>query len=126
FEAVKTAALVQPVKVAPYYAILDFGSADEIAAIPAAPDDLPFVKGIQHYVQGVAATHADDLAAARIHADAIAGLRDDAAMEELAADGVPTASILHLSELVLRARIDRRDGVLDAARAKLEEAVKVQ
>lgn len=126
FEAVKTAALVQPVKVAPYYALLEFGSPEEIAAIPAAPDDLPFVKGIQHYVQGVAATYADDLAAARTHADAIAGLRDDAAMDALAADGVPAASILHLSELVLRARIDRGDGALDAARAKLEEAVKVQ
>ncbi|MEX2249349.1 MAG: hypothetical protein WD671_06920 [Parvibaculum sp.] len=126
FEAVTSAAIVQPVKVAPYYAFLEFGTADDIANMPEPPANLPFVKGIWRYVQGVAAARAGDLAAARAEADAIAALRDDEALAPLAAANVPAGDILLLSETVLRARIDQREGKLDAARAKLEEALVLQ
>lgn len=126
FEAVTSAAIVQPVKVAPYYAYLEFGTADDIANMPEPPANLPFVKGIWRYVQGVAAVRAGDLAAARAEADAIAALRDDEALAALAAANVPAGDILLLSETVLRARIDQREGKLDAARAKLEQALALQ
>lgn len=126
FEAVTSAAIVQPVKVAPYYAYLEFGTPDDIANMPEPPANLPFVKGIWRYVQGVAAVRAGDLAAARAEADAIAALRDDEALAPLAAANVPAGDILLLSETVLRARIDQHEGKLDAARAKLERALALQ
>lgn len=126
FEAVSSAAIVQPVKVAPYYAFLEFGTPDDIAGMPVPPDNLPLVKGIWRYVQGVAATRAGDVAAARAEADAIAALRDDEALADLAAANVPAGDILHLAETVLRARIDQREGRLDDARVKLEAALKLQ
>ena len=126
FEAVTSAAIVQPVKVAPYYAFLEFGTSDDIANMPEPPANLPFVKGIWRYVQGVAAARAGDLAAARAEADAIAVLRDDGALAALAAANVPAGDILLLSETVLRARIDQHEGNLDAARVKLEQALVLQ
>lgn len=126
FEAVTSAAIVQPVKVAPYYAFLEFGTPEDIADMPEPPADLPFVKGIWRYVQGVAATRAGDLVEARAEADAIAALRNDEALAPLAAANVPAGDILLLSETVLRARIDQREGKLDAARAKLEQALALQ
>lgn len=126
FEAVKTAALVQPVKVAPYYGYLDFGTDEDIADMPEPPNDLPFVKGIWRYVHGVAAVRAGDVVRAQAEADAIAVLRDDPEVAALAGQNMPAPGILKLSELVLRARIDQHQGDLDGARAKLEEAIAVQ
>lgn len=126
FEAVSTAALVQPVKVAPYYAYLEFGTDEDIVNMPEPPAELPFVKGIWRYVHGVAAIRAGDAERAAAEADAIAVLREDPETVALADEMLPAADILGLSELVLRARIDWHEGKFDAARAKLEEAVKVQ
>ena len=126
FEAVSTAALVQPVKVAPYYAYLEFGTDEDIANMPEPPEELPFVKGIWRYVHGVAAIRAGDVARAKAEADAIAALREDPETIALADQNLPAADILQLSELVLRARIDWHEGALDAAKTKLEEAVTLQ
>ncbi|MEQ8952355.1 hypothetical protein [Parvibaculum sp.] len=126
FEAVKTAALVQPVKVAPYYAYLDFGTDEDIANMPEPPEELPFVKGIWRYVHGVAAIRAGDAERAAAEADAIAALREDPETIALADQMLPAPDILRLSELVLRARIDWHEGAFDAAKAKLEEAVTLQ
>ena len=126
FEAVTSAAIVQPVKVAPYYAFLDFGTPDDIANMPEPPEDLPFVKGIWRYVQGVAAVRAGDLARAHAEADAIAALRDAEGLADLAAANVPAGDILRLSETVLRARIAQHEGDLATARAELETAVTLQ
>lgn len=126
FEAVSTAALVQPVKVAPYYAYLEFGTDDDIANMPEPPEELPFVRGIWSYVQGVAAIRAGDVERANTQAGAIAALREDPETIALVDQNLPAPDILQLSELVLRARIDWHEGALDDARAKLEEAVTLQ
>ncbi|HAC58283.1 tetratricopeptide repeat protein [Parvibaculum sp.] len=126
FEAVTSAAIVQPVKVAPYYAFLDFGTPEDIANMPEPPENLPFVKGIWRYVQGVAAVRADDIARARAEADAIAALRDDEGLADLAAANVPAEDILLLSETVLRARIAQHEGDFAQARSELERAVTLQ
>lgn len=126
FEAVSTAALVQPVKVAPYYAYLEFGDADDIAELPEPPESLPFVKGVWHYMHGVAAVRSGEADRAAASADAIAALRTSPGVEELATQNMPAPAILQLAELVLRARIDAQGGDYAAAKLKLEEAVGIQ
>ena len=126
FEAVTSAAIVQPVKVAPYYAFLEFGTPDDIAAMPEPPENLPLVKGIWRYMQGVAAARAGDTEKALAEADAIAALRDSEGIADLAAANIPAGDILLLSETVLRARIAQHEGDFATARSELEKAVTLQ
>ena len=126
FEALAAGPLTQPIKVAPYFAYLQFGTADDVAAIPEPPANYPYVKGIWHYVRGSHYAAAGDVAAARAEADAIGALNTEEGLSDLTAEGIPGPDVLRLAELIVRARADRAAGNLEAAVAQLRDAVAMQ
>ena len=125
-EALAAGALVQPIKVAPYFAYLQFGTAGDIAALAEPPADYPYVKGIWHYVRGVSAARSGDVAAAAVEADAIRALNVAKTLAPLTGEGIPADEVLTLAELVVRAQIARTQGDLSEAAAGLREAASVQ
>lgn len=125
-QALAAGPLVHRVKVAPYFAYLQFGTEEDIAALVEPPAEYPYVKGIWHYVRGVSAVRSGDLAAAAVEADAIRALNVTEMTAPLVERGLPADEVMTLAELVVRAQIARAEGDLTEAATGLEEAAVVQ
>ena len=114
-EAARTVPLAQPVKAAPLFAYAQFGTPEQILALPAPADDLPYLKGLWHYARGVALAAKGDVAAAQAEADAIAAIGKDSDLETLKNTyGIPAAD-------VLQARAAHRAGAHRAGERRPEE-----
>lgn len=128
FEALGAAPFMQAIKVAPYYGYLQFGTAEDVAAIPQPPEGYPYITGVWHYVRGVTFARTGDIAAALAEADAIKALNTPARLSDLtqAVPPVPADDVLTIAELVVRARANEARGQYDEAIAQLEQAIEVQ
>lgn len=125
-EAATEAAWIQPIKVAPWFAYLQFGSADDVFAIPAPPDSTPYIRAIWHYVRGAAYAMAGREAEAKAEAEAIRKLQTRAPIADMEKEGVPATDLLNIAALVVEARVAQKAGNLDDAIAKLEKAADLQ
>ena len=125
-EALGAGLLVQPIKVAPYFAYLQFGTPEDVAGIPEPSDDYAYVKGIWHYVRGVSAAQARNVEVAQQAADAIRALNRPEAIADLEGAGIPAHDVLLLAETVVRAHVARAEGDLESTAAQLREAVVLQ
>lgn len=125
-EAATQAAWVQPIKVAPWFAYLQFGSDEDVLSIPAPPDGVPYIEAMWRYVQGSVHARKGHKDQALAEAAAIRSLWQDDKIAEMAEGGVPAADILEIAALVIEARLDRQAGDLDAAIRKLETATDLQ
>ena len=88
-EMASAAPWVQPIKVAPYYAMVQFADPQEILDAPDPGDDLPFLKGAWHYARGEAYAKLGQSDAAMAEANAISGLIAEADLSDLVEGGVP-------------------------------------
>lgn len=117
---------VQPIKAAPYFAQLQFGSTEDVLGLEEPPAELPYLKAMWHYSRGVALAQSGDSARASEQALAIAALGANPAIAELDDQDVPATDILALAGLLVEARIDQAGGNTEAAVEKLKQAIAIQ
>ena len=126
-DAARTVPLAQPVKAAPLFAYAQFGTPEQILALPAPADDLPYLKGLWHYARGVALAAKGDVAAAQAEADAIGALGKDSALETLKNTYlIPAADVLQLAQHIVLARIAQASGDLKKAVGEFETAAGIE
>jgi len=125
-EMATAAPWVQPIKAAPYYAMVQFGDPAEILAGEDPGDALPFLRGAWHYARGEAHARMGDADAARAEAEAIGALIAGADFSDLVNGGVPVVDILNIARLTVIARASAAEGDYDSAVEAMEEAVALQ
>jgi tetratricopeptide (TPR) repeat protein len=125
-EAARGIAMVQPVKLAPYFAHAQFSSPEVILALPDPGEGIPYVKAMWHYARGVALASRQDAAAAKKEADAIASLEASGDFTLLKASGVPALEVMKLARAVIEARIAQATGDTATAVKQFEVAAAMQ
>jgi tetratricopeptide (TPR) repeat protein len=107
----------------PLFANVRFGRWDDIVAMPSPADDLPYMRAMWHYAQGVAAVRQERMDDARAHHAAVAKASADPVIESMLS--WERYSLIHgvnIAKRVLAAEIAVADGDADAAVAALREA----
>jgi tetratricopeptide (TPR) repeat protein len=117
---------VQPIKAAPYYALVQFGKPDDILALPDPGDDLPFLKAAWHYARGEAFARSRQPDRALAEAAEIEKLETEADFADLIGGGVPAPEVLAISRLTIKGRAAAMEGDLQTAIAAMEEATALQ
>lgn len=117
---------VQPIKAAPYYAMVQFADPDDILSEEDPGDAMPFLKGAWRYARGEAFVKKGDTAAAQREAEAISALIADADFSDLVEGGVPALDILNIARLTVIGRAAAADGDYATGAEAMEEAVALQ
>ncbi len=120
------AAIVHPVRVAPYFIVAEMGSPDAMLAGPAPDARHPFITAMWRYARGVAlvrAAHYDD---ARNEAAALAAVGKSANFDFLTQVGIPAPDLVSIASDVLSARIARATGDPQGAITLLKRAAETQ
>jgi len=117
---------VQPIKAAPYYAMVQFADPADIIKLQDPGDTLPFLKGAWHYARGEAFVKTGDFEAATREVEAISALIDESDMDDLVNGGVPALDILNIARLTVIGRAAAANGDLATGIEAMEEAVALQ
>lgn len=124
-EMASAQAWIQPIKAAPYYAMVQFADADDILAMPDPGNSLPYLRAAWHYARGEAYAQLGQADEARAEAAAITTLMS-ADLSALEDGGVPATGILDVSRQTVLARAAASEGDMQAAIAHMETAVALQ
>lgn len=117
--------MVQPVKVAPYFAHALFSPPGTVLALPDPGDGIPYIKAMWHYARGIAYVTQRDYPAAMAEAKAIAALeRGDFTL--LKAAGIPAQEVLTLARTIVEARVAQGQGDKAAAVERFDRAAALQ
>jgi tetratricopeptide (TPR) repeat protein len=125
-EAARGIAMVQPVKLAPYFAHAQFSPPEVILALPDPGEGIPYVKAMWHYARGVALAARKDAGGAKKEADAITALEASGDFTLLKASGVPALEVMKLARAVIEARIAQAAGDAATAAKQFEAAAAMQ
>jgi tetratricopeptide (TPR) repeat protein len=125
-EMAAAAPFVQPIKAAPYYAMVQFSSPEEILALENPGDALPFLKATWHYARGEAYAKLGDAEAAMKEAEAISAIAAEADLSPLVNGNVPAPEVLNIARLTVLARASAAQGDLATAIEAMEEAAAIQ
>ncbi len=117
---------VQPVKVSPLFTYAEFGTHDQIMALPDPGMDAPYVKAIWHYARAVSFARYGDADAALIEVDAIAAVSDKANFRGLVGSGIPAPTLLSIAQNVALGRIAQASGDHESAVGYFEAGVSLQ
>jgi len=124
-EAARTIPWAQPIKAAPYFAHVLFGTVDTTLAL-AKPEGIPYVEAMWHYARGIAHVRQGDLAAAEAEAGSIGHLARTSDFSALEAMAIPSVPVLDLAREVLLGRIVQARGDLGAAIRRFQRATEIQ
>lgn len=122
----ETAPWVAPIKASPMFAILQYGSDEEIAAIPEPAASLPYLRAVWHYVRGVNAAWAGRTDDALKEAEAIQALEAATEFGERYSAGEIQVELFKMADLMVRARVDQQKGDYAAAVEKSKQAAALQ
>ena len=125
-DMVRLAPWVQAIKVAPYFAYVQFGAADRIMSLPKPANDLPYLQTMWHYARGEVMARKGDMTAAMREADAAEALADNETMQALNTTGLPAPTLARIAAEIVRARAELGDGKLKEAVHRLEDTVALQ
>ncbi len=125
-EVVRTFAVMQPVKAAPYTTHAQFSTPEIILKLPAPAEDFVLVRAFYHYARALAQAERHDAGAARQEIAALAALEQGADFKPFDAWGVPAQAIVQTARLVATARLADAEGDLAGAAAALEQAVAIE
>lgn len=107
----------------PVFAKVRFGQWQAIRELPEPDANLPYLRGVWHYAQALAALRTDDADAAGEHYEALAALAADPALEQaLWFDRYPMAYAVGIAERMVAAELALAAGDTDEAVAILEVA----
>ncbi len=121
-EVLAGAEWIAPIKAAPYFAYAQFGEVDDVLALPAPPDDVPYLKAMWHYARGVVLAEAGDQRADQ-EIQAIAKL---ATAEAIKTAGIPADTILKIAGNIVSAKSLVSQNEFEAAIVLLNESVTLQ
>ncbi len=116
----------QPIKVAPYFAMVQYADPDDILALESPGDGVPFMKASWHYARGEAFAKKGDADGARTEAEAIGQIIATADLSSLVENLIPAPEVLKIEQLTVQARAAAVDGDLSTAIEAMEEAVALQ
>lgn len=116
----------QPIKVAPYYAMVQFAEPADILALPDPGEGVPFIRATWHYARGEAYAKSGETDKARGEAEAVSKIIANADFSNLTSNLIPAPSILKIQQLTVNARAAAADGDLSSAIEAMEEAVALQ
>ena len=125
-EMAAAAPWVQPIKAAPYYAMVQFDDPATILDMDDPGEDMPFLQGAWHYARGEALVKSGDLEGAQKEAEAISAIIAEADLSSLTDGGVPALDILNIARLTIIGRTAAADGALATGIEAMEEAVALQ
>jgi tetratricopeptide (TPR) repeat protein len=112
--------------VAPIVALARFGRWDEVLALPAPSEKLPYVRGVWHYARGLAQSAKGQAEAAQGELAALTRIRDRVPAERTVAGFFKTREMLTLAAEVLAGELAARRGETDAGILHLAEAARIQ
>lgn len=121
-EMVKLAPWVQAIKVAPYFAYVQFGAHDTVMELDDPGPEFPYLQTMWHYARGEALARQGDFKGALQEAEAAEALADHPVMADLNANGLPGPALAHIAAEVVRARVDINRDDLKSALHRLENA----
>lgn len=120
-------AVAQHFLMQPAFARVRFGAWNDILNAPEPDADLLYARGVWHYARGRALLGNGDIEGAAAEGQKLAALRANPSMAELLFFGRDKGDdLLAVAELVLAGEIDAARGDLEAAIAKLEQAVQLE
>jgi tetratricopeptide (TPR) repeat protein len=117
---------METVSAAPIVALARFGRWDEVFALPAPDEKLPYTRGVWHYARGLAQSAKGQSGAAQGELAALTRIRDGVPAERTLAGFFKTREMLTLAAEVLAGELAARRGEADAAIRHLAEAVRIQ
>lgn len=123
---VRLAAVMQPIKAAPYYTHAQFSDPKTILALPDPGDEFVLVKAMWHYARAVAFAADKEVGKASEEIAAIEAIEDKADFKPLTDWQVPGREIVRTARLVATGREAAARGDLDAAAAAYENAIALQ
>lgn len=113
---------IAPIKVAPYYAMAQFGSVADVEGLPDPGNSVPYVKAIWHYARGaVFANNSDPRAITE--QKAIEALIDQAVAKS---PGIPVETILTLARNTVALKLKMQSGDFTDAEALARANVSLQ
>jgi tetratricopeptide (TPR) repeat protein len=125
-EMVKAVPGVQPVKVSSLFAYAEFGTHDQVMALPDPGAEAPYIKAMWHYARAVSLAKAGQTEAAFAEVDAISVLNDTANFNGLTRSGIPAPTLLSIAQNVALGRIAQATGDVEAAIKHFEAGVALQ
>ncbi len=125
-DMVRLAPWIQAIKVAPYFANVQFGNSDAILAAEQPDADLPYLRTMWHYARGEVMARRGDRQAALEEAAAAEALASHPGMVALDANGLPASTLALIAAEIVRARVEMRQGELGSAITRLENAAAQQ
>ena len=114
---------VQPIKAAPYYAMVQFGDPADILNAEDPGDALPFLRGAWHYARGEAYAKMGEPGKAMDEVEAISALVESGDLQNLVNGGVPAIDILNIARLTVIARAAAAEENFETAVEAMEEAL---
>ena len=125
-ETMRTIPWVQVIRVAPFFAHVQFSDPATVLALADPGDELPYVKAMWHYARAVAFAAAGQIAGARKEASELAAIGRANDFADMVAGGVPAPELLRLAWHVIDGRVAMAQGDVDSAIAAFRQAVTVQ
>lgn len=124
--AARSIPLVQPIKAAPIFAMVQFARPEEVLELEDPGSDVPYIRAIWHYARGSAFVSLGDLDAARAEAAAVAEINAWTDFTSLIESAVPGPDVVALARHVLLGRIAQAEGKQEEAVGEFAAAVEIQ
>lgn len=111
----------------PLYVQVKLGQWDELINSEFNTYDLPYLKAVKHYAQGMAYMANNDLESAREHLSELEKLADDKSLEEVTIWDINSVStLMQIAKKVLKGEILANEGKYDESIALLKDAVEIE
>ncbi|MEO1657954.1 MAG: hypothetical protein AAFR65_09550 [Pseudomonadota bacterium] len=117
---------IQAIKAAPYFTAAQFGTPDDVLAMPDPGEAYPYLQLAWHYARGDAFARAGRLDKAAEEVEALEALAGAPDLEMLEGMGMPVTAVLDIARLTISARIMMASGDLPGAIEAMETAVMAQ
>ena len=117
---------VQPIKAAPYFAMAQFASPEEILALEDPGETMPYLQAMWRYARGTALAVSGDHDGAMQEVEAISGLLAEKDFSDLVNGGVPATDVLNIARLTVTARASAAAEDYASAVEAMEEVVHLQ
>jgi tetratricopeptide (TPR) repeat protein len=119
-------AWIQAVNAAPYFAAAQFATPAEVLAMRAPDARLPYPTAMRFYARAIARAQQRNRTGFDQELTRLRAVRNSGALEPMIAQGVPAGDLLHLAELIARARWASANGRLGEAVRLYREAIAIE
>lgn len=119
-------AWVQAIDAAPYFAMAQFASPEDILAMPAPDARLPYPTAMRHFARAVAYAERKDRKGFDTEMAALAALKASDVYKPMIDQGVPAPDLLSIAEAVARGRFSAAQGRYGEAADFYRQAITIE